>query len=166
MPHPSFRIHIFFKNNLNLASIFFFSIFNTDVSRILYYFQKHWCANVWFTLFVFLFFSENFIGYHFFINIPTGLNILVTTFEIKIEVYLKLNVSTLRYLASRGYVLSVRACWRTSPESVCRRSSVYVTVVPLSKRINAHHATLICLRLPGRTGLCGVGDSVCPSLPP
>lgn len=47
-----------------------------------------------------------------------------------------------------------------------RRLSVYVTVVPLSKRINAHHATLICLRLPGHAGPRGVGDSVCPALPP
>lgn len=41
-----------------------------------------------------------------------------------------------------------RACVHgRSPAAVYRcRSCVHVTVVPLSKRINAHHATLICLR--------------------
>lgn len=77
-------------------------------------------------------------------------------------------MSTLRYVADTENTFSLRAHTRsrTSPAAVYRRLSVYITVVPLSKRINAHHATLICLRSLDRAEPYGVGDSVCPSLPP
>lgn len=89
--------------------------------------------------------------------VPTLFAVYSKTLEYSVaptrKVHLKSNAGSRR--VSRIRFPRARARSRTNLVIVCRRSGVYVTIVPLLKGINAHHAMLICFRLPGHAGYLG-----------